>query len=90
MEKPDSILYDLVGVAYDQASLLYVLERLESSLDDEEDHELKLTVNGMKLCNRTLQRELQEVIDRLDVYIAESRRASHENDGEVREIYTAQ
>lgn len=66
-----SIMRDLLQVEYDQESLLCLLRAAEASYMDEKHMEAKLITNGNRFYLKGLQKELKEVINRLDLYITE-------------------
>ena len=72
MEELYSIMRDFLEVEYNQKSLLYVLETLETAYSEKQEEETKLIVNHTKGCLKALQEELKAAINRMDSYIAEN------------------
>lgn len=66
-----SIMRDFLEVEYNQKSLLYVLQKLEASYENEKD-ETKCVINGARFYLESLQRELKSAVSRLDSYVAEN------------------
>ena len=70
MEELYSIMRDLLELEYNQESLLYVLETLETAYEEPEQRDLKRIVNYMKGGVNSLQTELNKAIRRMDGYLA--------------------
>lgn len=74
MKELYAIMRELLEVAYHQKSLLYLMEKLEAAYDGEEQEAEGLAVGGVRYYLAVLHRELEDVISRLDVYMAEQAR----------------
>ncbi len=71
MEELYAIMRELLEVEYNQKSLLYIMEMLETAYGGEEQETEGLAVSGIRYYLGILHRDLGAVINRLDVYVAE-------------------
>lgn len=71
MEELYSIMRELLEVKYNQDSLLYFLKTVEIAYADKQQTEAKLIANSTKYYLKALRRDLEVVINRLDIYIVE-------------------
>lgn len=71
MKELYAIMRELLEVAYNQKSLLHIMEKLETAYDGEEQEAESLAVGGIRYYLAVLHKDLGAVISRLDVYMAE-------------------
>lgn len=71
MKELYAIMRELMEVEYNQKSLLYIMEKLETAYGGEEQETEGLAVSGIRYYLGILHRDLGAVINRLDVYVAE-------------------
>lgn len=65
------IMGELLEAEYNQKSLLYILETMESLYSEETHAEAKLIVNGITYSMKNQQKELRAIINHFDSYIVE-------------------
>ena len=75
MEELYLIMRDFLEVQYHQKSILCVLDTLEKAYSEEEQAEIKMTINVLKTYIKSLQEETKIAINRFDSYMAEVKKA---------------
>ena len=73
MKELYEIMRELLEVAYHQKSLLYLMEKLETVYEEDQEAE-RLAVGGVRYYLTVLHEDLGAVIGSLDVYMAEQAR----------------
>lgn len=73
------IMRELLEVEYNQKSLLYIMEMLETAYNEGERECSGLTVNGVRYYLAVLHKDLGTVINKLDIYMAEGQRSHNYN-----------
>lgn len=72
MEELYAIMRDFLEVAYNQESLLCLLNATEAAYTSEQQEDAKLVANSAKYYLQALQEELKAAINKMDSYIAEN------------------
>lgn len=75
MEELYTIMRDFLEVQYHQNSILYVIDTLENTYNEEEQAETKMILHVLKIYMESLQEETKTAINRFDTYIAEVKRS---------------
>lgn len=70
------IMRELLEVEYNQKSLLYIMEMLETAYNEGERECSGLAVNGVRYYLAVLHKDLGTVINKLDIYMAEGAKKS--------------
>lgn len=74
MEELYLIMRNFLEVQYHQKSILCVLDTLEKAYSEEEQPEMKMTINVLKTYIESLQEETKIAINRFDSYMSEKAR----------------
>ena len=75
MEELYLIMRDFLEVQYHQKSILCVLDTLEKAYSEEEQAEIKMTINVLKTYIESLQEETKIAINRFDSYVTGKKKA---------------